>query len=168
MRDSSFYNTNIMSKAYTAKKLLDLKYLILEQAAPIYVKRGLIFPVTCSSTLLHLNNAGPSSVTEIAKALDHPHQTIAQYLCKLTKLGLVDCRLDTNDKRRSEYHLTKKSKNQLTKLINYNRESALAFEGLNKDIGVDLSQVLDTSFEHLKRKSLSERMLELSTQEEIQ
>lgn len=161
MARSEFYRSKIIQKAYTAKKLLDLAYLIIDQVADVYVQKGMIFPVICSSTLLFLSKRGPASVTEIARVLEHPHQTIAQHLATLGKLGIVKKRQDKTDKRRSEYHLTQTGVKQAALLDNYNLQAAEVFQSLDEDVAVDLARVLDASMAALKKWPMADRFMEL-------
>ena len=71
-----------------AKKLLDLSYLFQSQVSQVYRKEGMI----CSFTLLFLSSHGPASITEVAQALEHPHQTVAQHFKTLGELGIVQTR----------------------------------------------------------------------------
>jgi len=166
MPTSPFYDSETIQKAYTPKKLLDLVHLIIEQVSPVYSQKGMIFPISCSSTLLNLGRNGPASVTEIAKILGHPHQTVAQHLNILTKLGLVRKHADRNDKRRSEYRLTKKGSDQADRLNHYNLGAAEVFQSLSDDVGVDMAQILDAAYGHLKRRTIADRFSALSSVKE--
>lgn len=157
MKQREFYDDPIIQKAYTAKKLLDLAFLIQAQVTEVYVHRGMIFPVSCSSTLLFLNKCGPASVTEVARALQHPHQTVAQHLTTLSKLSIIDKQADQTDRRRVEYVLTDLGASQANLLDEYNQDAALIFEQLDQDIGTDLGGVLDTGIAALKRQSMGDR-----------
>ena len=157
MSRAKFYNSDVIRKAYTAKKLLDLAYLIIGQAADVYVRKGMMFPVICSSTLLRLSRDGPASVTEIARDLQHPHQTIAQHLATLTKLGIAEKRPDETDRRRFEFHLTRVGEEQAALLEQYNLDAAEVFRTLDADIDVDLGAVLDAAFAALERTPMTER-----------
>ena len=152
-----FYDTAIVRKAYTAKKLLDLAFLIQTQVTKVYVRKGMIFPVSCSSTLLHLSKDGPASVTEIARALKHPHQTVAQHLATLSKLGIIEKRSDIADRRRAEYVLTDLGVTQAGHLDQYNAEAASVFEGLDADIDADLGDLLDNAMTALDARPMDER-----------
>lgn len=166
MTDPDFYDNETIQKAYTAKKLLDLAYLILDQVAQVYSQKGMIFPVICSSTLMCLSKRGPASVTEIARVLKHPHQTVAQHLKTLTRLGIVEKRADENDKRRTEYILTTLGKGQAERLDNYNLQAADVFQTLDGDIEVDLGAILDVGTEALNRRTMTDRFWELFDMEE--
>lgn len=152
-----FYDSAIVRKAYTAKKLLDLAFLIQSQVVKVYVRNGMVFPVACSSTLLHLSKSGPASVTEVARALRHPHQTVAQHLSTLSKLNVVEKRTDPADRRRTEYFLTDFGTIQASLLHRYNVDAAAVFEGLDADIGADLGDLLDKAMAALDARPMDDR-----------
>lgn len=161
MDQPEFYNNVIVQKAYTAKKLLDLAFLIQAQVTAVYAHKGMIFPVSCSSTLLYLGKQGPASVTEVARALQHPHQTVAQHLATLGKLNIIDKRADAGDRRRLEYVLTDLGRSQADLLDQYNIEAAEVFDRLNTDIGTDLGDVLDMGIRALNNRSMADRFWDL-------
>ncbi|WP_269714036.1 MarR family winged helix-turn-helix transcriptional regulator [Caulobacter sp. NIBR2454] len=152
-----FYDSAVVRKAYTAKKLLDLAFLIQSQVTQVYARKGMVFPVSCSSTLLHLSKSGPASVTEVARALQHPHQTVAQHLATLSKLRAIEKRTDPADRRRTEYFLTAFGTAQADLLHQYNIEAAAVFEGLDTDIGADLGDLLDNAMAALDARPMDER-----------
>ena len=152
-----FYDSAIVRKAYTAKKLLDLAFLIQAQVTKVYARNGMVFPVSCSSTLLHLSKSGPASVTEVARALEHPHQTVAQHLATLSKLHIIGKRTDAADRRRTEYFLTEFGTAQASLLNQYNVEAAAVFEGLDTDIGADLGDLLDRAMAALNARPMDDR-----------
>jgi DNA-binding MarR family transcriptional regulator len=164
MNQREFYDNPVIQKAYTAKKLLDLAFLIQGQVTEVYAHKGMIFPVSCSSTLLFLSNRGPASVTEVARALQHPHQTVAQHIATLGKLHIIDKRDDETDRRRIEYFLTDIGTAQADLLDAYNLEAAEVFERLNRDIGTDLGDVLDIGIAALKRRTMADRFWDLFEQ----
>jgi len=161
MTKNPFYDSKVIDKAYTAKKLLDLAYLIQSQVTEVYRRKGMIFPVICSSTLLFLSRHGPASVTEVAKALEHPHQTVAQHFKTLSKLDIVQNRKDPLDKRRAEYFVTETGKDQADRLEQYNVEAADVFKSLDDDLAQDLGQILDAGRHSLLHRSMADRFSEL-------
>lgn len=157
MTHRDFYDSAIVRKAYTAKKLLDLAFLIQGQVSKVYARNGMVFPVSCSSTLLHLSKKGPASVTEVARALEHPHQTVAQHLATLSKLHVIEKRTSDTDRRRTEYYLTEFGTAQAHLLHRYNGEAATVFEGLDTDIGADLGDLLDRAIAALYARPMDDR-----------
>jgi len=164
MSQKEFYEDDVLQRAYTAKKLLDLSYLIQSQVTEVYARKGLIFPVSCSSTLLRIHRSGPASVTELARALAHPHQTVAQHLNTLSGLKIIERRPDETDRRRVAYTLTDVGKEQAAILEDYNLEAAKVFEELNSDIGTDLGRTLDQCTRALFRSSMADRFWDLFEQ----
>jgi DNA-binding MarR family transcriptional regulator len=161
MSKSKFYNSDLIHKAYTGKKSLDFSYLVLAQVETVYRNKGMVFPVVTSSTLLYLSEQGSASLTEIAKALQFPHQVIAQRINSLSKLDLLEKHPDPNDKRRSEYHLTRKGKDQAARLAAYNIEAAAVFQSVFDDAGVDIGAALDSGCAALEEKTMAERFIEI-------
>jgi DNA-binding MarR family transcriptional regulator len=157
MSHRDFYDSAIVRKAYTAKKLLDLAFLIQSQVTKVYARNGMVFPVSCSSTLLHLSKSRPASVTEVARSLRHPHQTVAQHLATLSKLHVIGKRTDAADRRRTEYYLTDFGTTQADLLHQYNVEAAAVFEGLDADIGADLGDLLDKAMRALDDRPMDDR-----------
>jgi hypothetical protein len=66
-----------VNKVFLAKSVFDLHLLILKQAEEVYEIKGIVFPVAVSSVVLFLCSTQQASLTQIARALGHPHQLIA-------------------------------------------------------------------------------------------
>lgn len=165
MSTAKFYNSELIQKAYTAKKALDFFYLILEQVRTVYLDKGMIFPVIASSTLLYISEHEPVSLTEISKALEHPHQVIAQRTATLMKLNLLRKQPDPNDKRRSEFSLTKIGSTQAALLHKYNIEAADVFQSIFDDAGVDIGAALDAGNNAMKQRTMAHRFSDLFGEE---
>lgn len=161
MVTSKFYNSELIQKAYTAKKALDFSYLILKQVGTVYLDKGMVFPVIASSTLLYISEHEPVSLTEIAKVLEHPHQVIAQRTATLMKLNLLSKQADPNDKRRTEFSLTKLGKSQAALLHKYNIEAADVFQSIFDDAGVDIGAALDAGCDALHQRTMARRFSDL-------
>ncbi len=139
------------------KQLSSLSALIQEQMTPVFAQKGIVLPVICSSTLLCLGRIAPATVTDIAKQVGHPHQSVAQHLGKLLKLGIIKKQADTNDKRRTEYVLTAVGQQQIQKLHAYNQQAEKVFETLAKTLGADLPALLLAAEEQLRTRPLTAR-----------
>jgi DNA-binding MarR family transcriptional regulator len=146
-----------VNKAFMAKRVFDLHLLILKQAEQVYTDRGIVFPVSVSSTVLFIASVKGASLAAIARALGHPHQLIAQRVKTLLKLGLVIGRQDSHDKRRTFYKLTKAGQKQSELLNDYCTEAAIAFNHLSAELGVDLHQLLDRACTALDANSFAKR-----------
>ena len=154
--------------AFTAKMAYDFAMLVGRQAESVYQSMGIAFPVTVSSTVLYLTKVKASSLAEIARALDHPHQLIAQRLKTLLKLELIESKPDPSDRRRTEYRLTKKGKSQGKHLQKYCSEADGIFSDLSTELGVDLLAALRNAHAALQDVPLSRRFTSKQNQEATQ
>ena len=152
-----FYESQAMKTAYVGKRAKDFNYLITAQAESVYRARGIVFPVVVSSTIYYLYRNGPAAMADIAKALEHPHQTIAQHAATLTKCGLIEKRADKNDRRRSLFYLTRRGKEQAQRLEDLSSEAAQVFGELFEELGIDVAAVLEAAQEALKSRPLIDR-----------
>lgn len=155
--DEDFRAELAADAAFTAKMALDFALLVSRQAESVYERKGITFPVTVSSTVLYLTGVNTASLVEIARALGHPHQLIAQRLKILLKLELIKCAPDPNDRRRTVYSLTKEGSRQSVRLRKYCGEAAKVFSDLSDEIGVDLLSALGAAVSSLQQTPLSRR-----------
>jgi len=153
----SFVNSETVRKAYLGKHAQDLILKSSDQVLDVYKARGIVIPVVVSSTLQFLNRDSGASLSDIARALELPHQLVAQRTEKLLKLGLVTKQLDPADKRRSEFHLTKTGQNQAHLLKQCMADMALVYADIYDEIDCDLAQALLDAITALERKPLLSR-----------
>jgi DNA-binding MarR family transcriptional regulator len=156
-QEEKFRQSLTVNKAFMSKRLFDLHLLIQKQAVEIYQAKGMIFPITVSSTILFIASVNGATLTQSAKALGLPHQLIAQRMKILLKLKLVTSSPDSNDKRRTLYKLTKVGKEQLVLLDGYCSEAAIAFNDLSTELELDLHQVISQACEALEAKTFAQR-----------
>lgn len=158
MNHEESFNAEIaVNAAFLSKRVYDFHLLINKQADKVYKNKGIIFPVATSSTVLFLSTIDSASLAQIARALDHPHQLIAQRVKALLKLELIEGTQDSKDKRRTLYHLTQTGLIQSQLLNDYCKEAADAFNSLSKEVGVDLHVTLNKACTALERTPFSER-----------
>lgn len=157
MSSSEFYDSELISKAYLGKKAADLANLITAQAEAVYRDRGMTFPVVTSSTLHYLGRNGGVSLVDIAKALEHPHQVIAQRIANLARLGLVERHPDPDDGRRQLLHLTDQGRDQAGRLEDYIIASSTAVQDLFDEIHADLSKTIGHAIAALKAQPFGAR-----------
>jgi len=143
--------------AFTNKRLFDLFLLINEQAGNVYMKLGIDFPVSASSTVLFLSVKKKGTVTEIAKALGLSHQLIAQRLKSLLNLKLIEKQPSEQDKRKILYRLTPKGSEQALKLDNYCENAEKTFNELSDEVGVDLQSLINKTISALTSAPFHER-----------
>jgi len=152
---------NKLSHSFIGKQADDLSNLVREQIKPIYTSIGIVVPVKSCSIIHYLNRFDGLSVTDLAKHLNQSHQLVKQKLPKLLALGLMEQRGDSNDKRRSTYHLTIPGKQQ-AKLLEKNSLISV-YQHLSDEIGANLHEVLNKAINGLKQKDLLTRFNELQT-----
>jgi len=156
----SFVNSETIRKAYLGKHAQNLVIRSSEQVQLVYQQRGITIPVGVSSVLQFLSQNNGSSLTDISKALKLPHQLVAQRTEKLSKLGLIQKHPDPKDKRRSEFQLTERGREQARRLIKCMEDTALVYGDLYDEIGCDLAQALLDAIKALERKPLTVRFME--------
>lgn len=162
-----FMSIGVLRSAYLAKYAADVSQLCAEQVENEYQRRGLVIPVYASSTLHYLGEKGPVSVADISNDLQTAHQVTTQRVKKLEELRLIRRARDRDDARRVLLHLTAKGRDQFEKLKACMAAAACAYEDLFEDIGIDLADALCRAARALRRRSLDERLLELSGVEPI-
>lgn len=161
MNDESHFSNQIQTNyAFVAKSVFDLHCLIQSQSEELYVEKEMGFPVWASSTLLFLATTEHASIMQISKALNLSHQLTSQRVKMLLKLGLIEGVQDTNDKRRTMYHLTGAGQKKAKILDLYCLDAAQAFKDLSTEIGVDIQHVLNAATAALQKKSFAERFPE--------
>ncbi len=172
MLSATYKLTRIMSKAssdhnisqtFIGKQADDLGQLISVQIKPIYQALGIIVPVKSCSIIHQLQVAEQASVTELAKELKQSHQLVKQKLPRLIKLGLIESRHDTGDKRRIYYRLTSLGEDQAERLNQHSM--AQVYASLSAEINADLYQVLTAAINGLKQKDLLSRFQQLQNQQ---
>ncbi len=153
-------NKGLLQNAYLGKLAQDLLYLSSDQVLQIYLQRGLLIPVETSSTLAYLFENPDSSLSNIAVALEIPHQLAAQRVAKLIKLELVDKRPDQHDGRRTVLELSASGRQQAMLLNQCMEDMAIVYDDLYREIECDLPIKLQQAIDALKRKNLSTRFAE--------
>lgn len=156
----SFVNSENIRKAYLGKHAQSLVLKSSAQVEDLYAARGILIPVEVSSTLQFLAGRPGSSLSDIARALDIPHQLASQRVEKLRKLALVGKRSDPTDRRRFEYHLNASGQEQAQLLIVCMEDTAEVYSDLYDEIECDLAQALIDAISALERKSLLQRFAE--------
>jgi len=143
--------------AYLGKQAQQLILESSAQVAEVYITRGIVITVECSSTLDTLYRHQPSSLSELARALNYPHQLIAQRLSKLVKLGLVTREADPEDGRRMLNRLTDKGVDQAQRLTLCMEDMAEVYRALYAEIECDLPAKLKAARDAMQTQTLVER-----------
>lgn len=153
----SFLNSETTRKAYLGKHAQNLILTSSNQAQSVYQERGIIIPVSASSVLQFLCQNEGASLADISRALEIPHQLVAQRIEKLIKLALLKKEPDPSDKRRSGFFLTNHGTDQARRLIVCMVDMAAVYDDLYDEIGCDLAQVLLNAIKALEGNSLASR-----------
>ena len=157
MDDNAFKAALDRDPAFTPKMALEFAMLSQKQAESVYEKEGITFPVSASSTVLYLTKVKSASLLQIARALNHSHQLIAQRLKTLSKLELIDSMPDPDDGRRTAYQLTRQGREVSARLQTYLDVAGDVFEALSEEIGLDLLSVLRAAVTALEETPLAHR-----------
>lgn len=152
-----FFDDQDVRVSFLGKKALDVAQLIAAQAKPVYEAEGLEIPVAASSTLLILGRRATLSQSEIATALNQPHQTVAQHIRALEKRRLVHNRRAPGDARARAYSLTPKGKDQYRRLERYLQVVHAVFQQLFEEIDADLADALEKAETALGAVTLKQR-----------
>lgn len=144
-------------RAFVGARAMRLSNIIARQGDEYYEAAGLTVPSRTTSTILFIDNNGPSSLVEIARALGEQHQLTAQRTALLEDLAILQRKVDPNDQRRKLYQLTKRGAAQAALIENLCRKVMDVLDDLNNELGFDLGEALDAAHRALSRSSLTER-----------
>lgn len=164
MTAMNFRDEHALKGAFVSNKLLRLVDLIADQGDDLLREAGITIPSRAVGCTLFIGDKGQVSLTDVAKALDEPHQLSAQRVESLIQLGLLERRDDPKDRRRKVLRLTKNGKVQYQRLRVRLAEIEQAFTDLYAEIDHDLSAILDRAIDALYRTPLLERIRKQATQ----
>lgn len=144
---------------YFGRPLHDLYHLFLDQVSDLYEDFGLDIPVVCSSTLQLIYEKDQIAPADIARALNDPHQVVAQRLASLSKRQMIQKKGDPEDRRRTVISLTERGKNQARLLEHLMAVSQPVYSELGDEIGADVPAILKQVQSALQTTDLRSRML---------
>ncbi|MDQ8756019.1 MarR family transcriptional regulator [Sphingosinicella sp. LHD-64] len=145
------------SGAAIGARLRRLSERIDREANAVYAARGIDFEQRWYGTLSLLDERGPLSVTEIARALNITHVAVSQARRSLTAAGLIASTLDPADGRRRTLHLTDAGAAFVARLWPLWDALNAVGDAINRE-AADPSAALDRLEGALDRMSLSERV----------
>lgn len=155
-----FYQDLAIGSAFLGARAQRLADLLSQQGDEFFRAAGIVIPVRTVSIVLYLRQFGPSSLVQIAAALDEPHQVTAKRTAQLEKLSMLSREDDPHDKRRKFFRLTRRGSHE-TKRIEARCKHALAiFEDINRELDVHLGDALDAAYVALTRSSMLSRSTE--------
>lgn len=135
-----------------------LRDQICFEAEEIFQSHTMSTPVSDVSFMLFLNENGPSSIADIARAQDYSHQRVTLRINGLEKLELVKKVADPDDQRRKSIALTAKGNQEMEFMERMYTQTSVAIEDLFNEVGVDLMEKIDEVLSALKRKPLVDRL----------
>lgn len=145
MKKPSFIQSDIFYEAYLGKAIDNLYKTVMGQMDAVYKARGLTFPVSSSSTLHYLSYHEGATLAEISKSLNATHQLSTQKIKILSKLGLVERRADSNDKRCYKWYLTAEGKDQTARLETCMKDVKHIFVEYYEELGFNLREIISQS-----------------------
>ncbi|MEM9385181.1 MAG: hypothetical protein AAGA68_08990 [Pseudomonadota bacterium] len=157
MQSHPFFLELPTGEAFVGARAQRLADLIAQQGDEFLQAAGITIPVRSVSTLLYLHQEGPSSLVEIARALNEPHQLTAQRTSRLSSLSMLSSRADTKDRRRRMFSLTPKGKREATKVQARCKEALVVFDNLNSELNVNVARLLDAAYDALLTRSMLAR-----------
>ena len=147
-----------IAPAFFGVRVLALSDLIVEQGGAMLLSRGLKTNARSVSLILALEEKGPMSLTELARALGQPHQVTAQRLAYAQGARLVRKRPDPDDARRNILSLTAAGRREAAALHGVLREAAGAFVALFREVECDLLAGTERALAALQARPLAARM----------
>ena len=150
-----FETLNNAFLAHFARRLADL---IIEQSRTNLQDLNLDTPVTAVSTLLFLDKAKSSKVTDVAAALGVSHQMAAQRISTLQKVALIERTTLPNDRRSRLISLTKKGQAEAEALKDFTAKVSQVIVDLETEIDCDLTAALRRAELALLREPIVKRL----------
>jgi len=133
-----------------------LREQILGEAQSIFRRNNLITPVTDVSLMLFINVNGPSSIAEIARALEFSHQRVALRINALEKLKLLTRKINPNDQRCKLIAMTPLAKKEMIFIEKMYINASEKIEQMFNEIDIDLMDGLQKAITYLKQNPIQE------------
>lgn len=144
--------------AFLARNLHRLRRLVTEQSDAMFEDAEIDVPSSCVSTMLLLARERPSSIAAVAAGTGYSHQLVSQRLALLERLGLVRATPNARDRRKRNIALTESGAAQAQLIAEFLQSAGAAFEDLEREIGIDLSDAVGRAAEALARRPLRARI----------
>lgn len=160
MSNRPFYEQLPIASSFTGARAQRLAGIISEQGDALLEAAGSVTPARCVSIILFLDHNGPSSLVEIARALNEQHQLTAHRVKQLEALSIVTRKPDPNDQRRRTFHLTQKGRDEVKRVETSCHQASDIFEAISDEIGFDLNKLLDRAYEVLDQRPMTDRVLD--------
>jgi DNA-binding MarR family transcriptional regulator len=147
-----------LRRVFLGDTLDQLSAVILEQGQKALREAGVELSPRVAPIVLLLAKRGPLTAADLAKALQQPHQLVAQRLDALVDLKIIIRVSDPADARRKLLKMTPKGRVQLARLKEMLDLIEAAYERMFDRIGCDLSAKVLEAAEELSREPLADRV----------
>ncbi len=145
------------ARPFLANQLERLAQMIVSQTETLLQKQGIELPARSISSMIFIGEQENTSVAEIARYLNHPHQLVTQRIDGLINLGIVERVIDENDRRQKNLAFTKKGFSQYRKLKKHLNNQIITYTDLFDEIECDLSEVILSTMDRIEKWTLPER-----------
>lgn len=151
---------------FLAHRLRRASELILEGSSEALRRHGFAIPARSVSTLLLLEEQGPSGITEIAYRLRLSHPLIIKLAAALIGAGLVENRSDPADNRRRLIALTEAGRREVRRIRAFSRALERSFARIFDETGADLFAALERFEAAAATKPMGARIAEALAEDE--
>jgi len=131
-----------------------LREEISGQAQDRFKQHQLITPVSDVSLLLFVSLNGPSSIAEIARALEYSHQRVALRIDALHKLKLISRTVDKKDQRRKLIKLTRTAQKEMVFIEKVFVQASKKIEEMFQEIDVNLMDKIQQAITYLQKNPI--------------
>jgi len=104
---------------------------------------GVVAPARSLSTILLLDEQGPSGVVEIAARIGFSHPLVIRLVRDLEAIGLVQVAKDATDGRKRAVSLTSKGRAEVERIRAACVPIAKVYDELSAEVGVDLMAMVE-------------------------
>ena len=125
--------------AHLLRRLADR---FVAEAQEYYAEQGIVAPARTASTLILLQEQGLQSVSQIASKLRQSHPLVITWIRQLSRLELVEQKVDPLDRRRTLISLTPKGQLEAERMAAALSRLGAAYEKLLEEVGMDVQQPL--------------------------
>jgi len=133
---------------------------ITENASEIYQLYNVDFSPKWFPVFFVLSEDGEKTITEIATEIGHSQPSVTKIIKELTKAGLVQMNLDSNDKRKNVVALTEQGEKISDKIKIQCQDVDMAVENLLNESTHDIWEAIKEWEFLLEQKSLFQRVKE--------
>jgi DNA-binding MarR family transcriptional regulator len=142
--------------------------LIGDQGSDVFDRLGIPFDGRKTSILLTLHGHGPLSSTEIAAHIGHSRQLVEARLKQLVAEEFLINYGDPEDVRRRLYDFAEQSRPTVQRVVAVMAEFEAVYVALWQEVGVDIEKALLAMEAAIRRRSLTDRLLEQSPEQAAQ